>query len=136
MIRPWIVAASVCLGHYFVTSENLNPNAHASAQFCERLIAEMSDAEAQSAIRFVMTELRRLSSQYRYATLIKCHEARAGPASMGGRNIFLDIDFDMLKGQPSRHDVMVFQDQAGAVTGMAINEFPEVTLREITDPDV
>jgi hypothetical protein len=55
---------------------------------------------------------------------------------MGGRNIFLDIEFDMLKGQPSRHSIIVFVDDAGAITGMAIDEFPEVTFREAADPDV
>lgn len=136
MIRHWIVVASVCLGHSGVTSEKLNLDTHVGAHLQEPLDSETPDAEVRRAVRFVMTELRRLSSQYRYTTLVKCHRARAGQARMGGRNIFLDIEFDMLKGQPSRHDIIVFHDHAGAITGMAIDEFPEVTLREAMDPDV
>jgi len=84
-----------------------------------------------------MTELRRLSNRYRYATLTRCHGAEAGPADFSGRNIFLDVEFDMLRGQqPSRHAVIVFQDQDRVITGMAIDEFPEVKFRDVADPDV
>lgn len=83
-----------------------------------------------------MTELRRLSNTYRYATLTKCHTAEAGEANFDGRNLFLDIEFDMLRGQPSRHDVIIFKDEGGVITGMALDEFPEVKFRERRDPDV
>src|SRR6056297_4109334 len=136
MLRLWIVVAWICLVQSGVTRENLNPETHVGAELWEPLEAGTPDAIVRSAVRFVMTELRRLSSQYRYATLVKCHGARAGPASMGGRNIFLDIEFDMLKGQFSRHDIIVFLDEAGDITGMAIDEFPDVKFREAADPDV
>ena len=87
-------------------------------------------------MRYVMTELKRLSNQYRYASLIACHGAAAGPANFDGRNIFLDVEFDMLRGQPSRHDIIVFKDEARVITGRAIDEFPEVQLRGQRDPDV
>ena len=96
-----------------------------------------SNSELRNAIRFVMTELKRMSNQYRYATFTKCHGAEAGPANFDGRNLFLDIEFDMLNGkQPTRHDIIVFKDENDVVTGMAIDEFPEVRYRELPDPDV
>ena len=43
----------------------------------------------------------------------------------------------MLNGhQPSRHDIIVFKDEMNVITGMAIDEFPEVKFREPPDPDV
>lgn len=97
---------------------------------------ETDEPEVRDALRYVMTELKRLSNQYRYASLIACHGAAAGPANFDGRNIFLDVEFDMLRGQPSRHDIIVFKDEALVITGMAIDEFPEVQLRGQRDPDV
>ena len=81
-------------------------------------------------------ELKRLSNQYRYAKLVSCHGAEAGAANFDGRNLFLDIEFDMLREQRSRHDIIVFKDAHGVITGMAIDEFPEVEFRERPDPDV
>ena len=92
--------------------------------------------EVQSALRFVMTEIKRLSNRYRYASLTACHSAASGVANFKGQNIFLDVEFDMLRGQPSRHDIIVFKDESHVITGMAIDEFPEVELRERPDPDV
>ena len=93
-----------------------------------------------------MTELHRLSNQYRYATFLKCHSAEAGDANFDGRNLFLDIEFDMLPKQgragggaplqPSRHDIIIFKDEDGVITGMAVDEFPEVQFRPKPDPDV
>ena len=39
-------------------------------------------------------------------------------------------------GQNSRHDIIVFKDETAVITGMAIDEFPEVKFRERPDPDV
>lgn len=114
-----------------------NPDFQGEVPPRTRLDAATPEPDVRDALRFVMTELRRLSNQYRYATLTACHGAESGPANFGGRNLFLDVEFDMLNGlQPARHDVIVFQDDAGITTGMAINEFPEVTFREAADPDV
>ena len=92
--------------------------------------------EVRDALRFVMTELRRLSNRFRYSTLVETHGAASGPANFDGTNLFLDLEFDMLRGQRSRHEVIVFRDETGTITGMAIDEFPEVELRERPDPDV
>ena len=62
--------------------------------------------------------------------------ASTGEANFGGRNLFLDVEFDMLRGQLSRHDLIVFKDETGVKTGMAIDEFPDVKFRELSDPDV
>lgn len=94
------------------------------------------EPEVRAALQFVMTELRRLSNQYRYATLVECHSAQAGVAHFNGRNLFLDVEFDMLKGQLTRHDIIVFLDEYRVITGMAIDEFPQVKFRELPDPDV
>ena len=48
----------------------------------------------RDAIRFAMTELKRLSNRYRYATLTKLHGATAGAANFGGRNLFLDLELE------------------------------------------
>ena len=92
--------------------------------------------EVRHALRYVMTELKRLDRTYRYARLSSCHSAQAGEANFGGRNLFLDVEFDMLRDQPSRHDLIVFKDEQGVITGIAFDEFPEVNLRELPDPDV
>ena len=42
----------------------------------------------------------------------------------------------MLRDQKSRHDIIVFKDEADVITGMAMDEFPEVKLRQRPDPDV
>ena len=42
----------------------------------------------------------------------------------------------MLRGQLSRHDIIVFKDDVRSITGMAIDEFPDVVFRERPDPDV
>ena len=102
-----------------------------------RTALDADGPEVRNALRYVMTELHRLSNKYRYSTLTKCHGAEAGEANFGGRNLFLDVEFDMLNGlQPSRHDIIVFKDENDIVTGMAIDEFPEVKFRERPDPDV
>jgi len=92
--------------------------------------------EVRDALRYVMTELKRLSNQYRYATLVACHSAASSEANFDGRNLFLDVEFDMLRGQPSRHDIIIFKDEFQVITGMALDEFPEVELRRQPDPDV
>lgn len=97
---------------------------------------EVDGSEVRDALRFVMTELKRLSSQYRYASLVRCHAAAEGEANFKGRNLFLDLELDMLRGQRSRHDIIVFKDEHGVVTGMAMDEFPDVKFRERADPDV
>ena len=98
---------------------------------------DTGESEVRDALRYVMTEVKRLSNQYRYATLTKCHKAESGDANFDGRNLFLDVEPDMLNGhQPSRHDIIVFKDEMNVITGMAIDEFPEVKFREPPDPDV
>jgi len=92
--------------------------------------------EVADAIRYVMTELRRLSNTYRYAALTSCHGAQTSDANFDGRNLFLDLEFDMLRRQLSRHDIIVFKDDEDRITGMAIDEFPDVKFRERPDPDV
>jgi hypothetical protein len=63
---------------------------------------QVDGEEVRGALRFVMTELKRLSNTYRYATLTKCHSAEKGMANFDGTNLFLDVEFDMLRSQPSR----------------------------------
>lgn len=112
------------------------PNPEFVGEVPRRTKVQVDNEEVRGALRFVMTELKRLSNQYRYATLTACHGAEVGEANFDGRNLFLDVEFDMLRGQPSRHDVIVFKDAAGVITGMALDEFPEVKFRERPDPDV
>ena len=119
-----------------LSSATSKPNPEFVGEVPPRSPLDVEGDEVRGAIRFVMTELRRLSNRYRYTTLTRCHGASAGEANFDGRNIFLDIELDMLRQQPSRHDIIVFKDEAGVITGMAIDEFPEVELREIPDPDV
>ena len=111
-----------------------NPEFNGEPPAREKL--DIDGVEVRGALRYVMTELKRLSNQYRYASLTACHAAEAGPANFNGRNLFLDVEFDTLRGQASRHDIIVFKDDLRAITGMAIDEFPEVQLRERPDPDV
>jgi hypothetical protein len=111
-----------------------NPEFHGEAPAKTELSTDAP--EVRQALRYVMTELKRLSNQYRYATLTACHSAAAGPANFDGRNLFLDVEFDMLRGQPSRHDVIVFKDEHDVITGVALDEFPEVELRSQADPNV
>ena len=114
-----------------------NPEFQASGgEVPERTSLEVQSPEVQTALRYMMTELRRLHNTYRYAQLQKCHSAFAGKANFGGRNVFLDVEFDMLKNQPSRHDIIIFKDAQGVITGMAIDEFPEVKFRPRPEPDV
>lgn len=111
-------------------------NAEFTGTVPEKTALQVSAPEVRDALRYVMTELKRLSNQYRYATLTACHSAASGPANFDGRNLFLDVELDMLRGQPSRHDIIVFKDEGDVITGMAIDEFPEVELRQLPDPDV
>lgn len=114
-----------------------NPDFKASGGVApERATLEVDSPEVRDALKYVMTEMKRLSNQYRYVKLRSCHKAEAGKANFDGRNLFLDIEFDLLNGQPSRHDVIVFKDEHGVVTGMALDEFPEVRFRQRLDPDV
>jgi hypothetical protein len=101
-----------------------------------RVAIDAHGSEAAQAVRYVLTELKRLSNRYRYIRLISCHSATKGAASFSGSNTFLDLELDMLRNQRSRHDVIVFHDKDGSIMGMAIDEFPEVRLRELPDPDV
>ena len=119
-----------------VAAASAKPNPDFQGEVPEREKLSMESSEVRGALRFVMTELKRLSNQYRYATLQQCHGAEAGAANFDGRNLFLDVEFDMLKRQPSRHDIIVFKDENDVITGMAIDEFPEVQFRERPDPDV
>jgi len=112
------------------------PNPEFEGERPEREKLAVDDPEVRDALRYVMTEMKRLSNQYRYVSLVKCHSAESSDANFDGRNLFLDLEFDMLKRQPSRHDVIVFKDEARVITGMAIDEFPEVEFRERPDPDV
>lgn len=115
----------------------VKPNPEFQGEVPPRTQLDIDGPEVKSALRYAMTELKRLSNQYRYATLTKCHGAEAGAANFDGRNLFLDVEFDMLNGfQPSRHDVIIFKDDRDVVTGMAIDEFPDVQFREAEDPDV
>ena len=112
------------------------PNPEFNGEAPARTSLPIDSPEVQSALRFVMTEVKRLSNRYRYASLTACHSAASGPANFNGQNIFLDVELDMLRGQPSRHDIIVFKDESHVITGMAIDEFPEVELREMPDPDL
>ena len=97
----------------------------------------VDSAEVQDALRYVMTEVRRLSNRYRYATLKDVYEVERGPANFDGHNLFLELELDMLNNkQPSRHEVILFHDEFGVTTGMALDEFPETLLRGRPDPDV
>ncbi|KAL1518632.1 hypothetical protein AB1Y20_002920 [Prymnesium parvum] len=107
-----------------------------TADVPKRTEVPADDPAVRAALQFVMTELKRLSNQYRYISLVKCHRAEVGAANFDGRNLFLDIELDLLKGQLSRHDVIVFQDEHRVISGLAIDEFPEVKFRERLDPDV
>ena len=93
-------------------------------------------AEVRAALRYVVSELKRTSNQFRYAALTNVHSAVLMPANFDGRNLALDLEFDMLHGQQARHEVLVFMDEGGVITGVALNEFPDVTLRARPDPDV
>ena len=129
-----IVALLLLRPHGVHCKAQLNPEFTGEAP--PRVPLDAKGTEVRGALRYVMTELKRLSNRYRYASLVACHSAAAGDANFDGRNIFLDVEFDMLRGQLSRHDVIVFKDEAQVITGMAIDEFPEVELRSRPDPDV
>ncbi|KAJ1636859.1 hypothetical protein T492DRAFT_956780 [Pavlovales sp. CCMP2436] len=94
------------------------------------------DSDVVQSLRFVATELKRLSNRYRYIKLVRCHSAARGEGSFNGSNMFLDLEFDLLKQQPARHDIVVFREKDGSIIGMAIDEFPAVRLHEMPDPDV
>ena len=111
-----------------------NPDFDGEAPAHTKLLVDAP--EVRDALRYMMTELKRLSNRYRYASLAEVHGAASGPANFDGHNLFLDVDLDMLRGQRSRHDVIIFKDEAGVINGMAIDEFPEVELRGHPDPDV
>ena len=129
-MRAWWVGVCCVL---VVVHAAVKPNPEFKGEVPPRKTLAIDDPEVRGALRFVMTELKRLSNQYRYATLVQCHGAEAGEANFDGRNLFLDVEFDMLKGQPSRHDIIVFKDESAVITGMAIDEFPEVHFRERPD---
>tara|TARA_B100000780_G_scaffold11910_1_gene8127 strand:+ start:31 stop:414 length:384 start_codon:yes stop_codon:yes gene_type:complete len=125
------------LSLFAVAWGKVKPNPEFQGEVPPRSALPLDGPEVRSALRYVMSELKRLSNQYRYATLTKCHGAEAGAANFDGRNLFLDVEFDMLNGlQPSRHDIVVFKDEGSVITGMAIDEFPDVEFREPPDPDV
>ena len=60
---------------------------------------DVESADVRGALRFVMTELRRLSNRYRYMDLIKCHSAALAAANFDGTNMFLDVEFELLRDQ-------------------------------------
>lgn len=131
--RVWILLLSL----FAVAWGKVKPNPEFQGEVPPRSALPLDGPEVRTALRYVMSELKRLSNQYRYATLTKCHGAEAGAANFDGRNMFLDVEFDMLNGlQPSRHDIVIFKDEGSVITGMAIDEFPEVEFREPPDPDV
>lgn len=135
--RATLLRAVAALCFLSAVLAKVKPNPEFQGEAPPRTKLSIEGNEVRSALRYVMTELKRLSNQYRYATLTKCHGAEAGAANFDGRNLFLDVEFDMLNGfQPARHDVIVFKDDGGIITGMAIDEFPEVEFREQPDPDV
>ena len=131
-MRSWLLVAALCV---LVTGKS-TPNPEFNGDAPMRTPLNTDAFEVRDALRYVMTELKRLNNKYRYASLKRCHSASAAAANFDGRNVFLDVEFDMLRGQPSRHDIIVFKDEARVITGMAIDEFPDVKLREPTDPDV
>ena len=133
MLRATLLVVLSLFGHS-AGKAGMNPEFGGEAP--ARSPIAVDEPEVREALRYTMTELRRLSNTYRYATLTACHSAEAGPANFGGRNLFLDVEFDMLRKQPSRHDVVIFKDEHGVITGMALDEFPEVELRQQPDPDV
>ena len=112
------------------------PNPEFQGEVPAKVRLDVESQEVRDALRYTMTELKRLSNQYRYASLTTCHAAHAGEANFDGRNLFLDVELDMLRGQPSRHDIIIFKDEQSVITGMAIDEFPEVQLKKHPDPDV
>jgi len=129
--------ASLLLLFFTVAWGKVKPNPEFQGEVPPRSELPLDGPEVRNALRYVMTELKRLSNQYRYATLTKCHGAEAGAANFDGRNLFLDVEFDMLNGlQPSRHDIVVFKDESSVITGMAIDEFPDVEFRGPPDPEV
>jgi hypothetical protein len=131
--RVWLLLLSL----FTVAWGKVKPNPEFQGEVPPRSELPLDGPEVRTALRYVMSELKRLSNQYRYATLTKCHGAEAGAANFDGRNLFLDVEFDMLNGlQPSRHDIVVFKDEGSVITGMAIDEFPDVEFREPPDPDV
>ena len=132
-----LLLAVVALCFLAFASAKVKPNPEFQGEAPPRTKLSIEGDEVRGALRYVMTEVKRLSNEYRYATLTKCHGAEAGEANFDGRNLFLDVEFDMLNGfQPGRHDIIVFKDDGGSITGMAIDEFPEVEYREQPDPDV
>lgn len=125
---------SLCIA---AVAGKVKPNPEFNGEVPPRTPLETDAPEVRDALRYVITEVKRLQSRYRYTSLTACHSAASGPANFGGRNLFLDVEFDMLRGQPSRHDIIVFKDEKQVITGIAIDEFPEVELREPhPDPDV
>ena len=131
-----LVAAAALLLLAADAAAKAKPNPEFEGEVPARSPLELESEEVRGALRYVMTEVKRLSNQYRYATLVECHSAEAGAANFDGRNIFLDVELDMLRGQRSRHDLIVFKDEAGVITGMGMDEFPEVQFREQADPAV
>jgi hypothetical protein len=134
-MRAWLLLVAAALGARTAAGAAAR-NPEFVGEPPARAPLALDGEEVASALRYVLTEMKRLSNRYRYVTLVKLHGAAQGEAAFGGRNIFLDLELDMLKGQLSRHDVIVFRDEDGATSGMAIDEFPDVRLRELPDPDV
>ena len=136
-MRQFAAVALVLLCFAAGASAKASANPDFEGEAPRRSKLDTGESEVRDALRYVMTEVKRLSNQYRYATLTKCHKAESGDANFDGRNLFLDVELDMLNGhQPSRHDIIVFKDEMNVITGMAIDEFPEVKFREPPDPDV
>ncbi|KAG8467971.1 hypothetical protein KFE25_007023 [Diacronema lutheri] len=135
-----LAAVVVIAGAYFLTPRGADARALPNPEYVgeppARVLLDLESAEVAQAIRFVVTELKRLSNRFRYATLTACHSASKAAANLNGSNTFLDLELDMLRNQPSRHDVIVFRDEDGSITGLAIDAFPEVRMRELPDPDI
>ena len=120
-LRAWLLGLALLLGG--VSAARPTPD---GADAPPRKNLDVESAEVKDAVRYMMTELRRLSNRYRYGTLAKLHGAASGAANFDGQNLFLDVEFDMLREQRTRHEVILFKDETGIITGMAIDEFPEV----------
>ena len=85
-------------------------SAVADADALPRTVVQTDSPEVHEALRYVMSEFRRMSNQFRYLTLTDVHGAVKSPSHFNGETLFIDLEFDMLRGQQTRHEVVVFKD--------------------------
>ena len=136
-MRQFASAAIVLLFAVAGISAKASANPDFEGEAPRRSKLDTGESEVRDALRYVMTEVKRLSNQYRYATLTKCHKAESGDANFDGRNLFLDVELDMLSGhQPSAPRYHRLQGRDERDHGDGDDEFPEVKFREPPDPDV